>query len=118
MKAVMSPEAREEMVLWARSGICAVCEDPECGPVLGHHSLHQQWIRDVCRTRKIDPVPYLEDRRGWLRVGDLCHTRHHRALPRIARSVLREHCPDVFVMAAELNLTSRLERTYPELVAA
>jgi hypothetical protein len=32
--------------------------------------------------------------------------------------VLLEHCPGVFAMAAELNLTSRLERTYPELVTA
>ncbi len=114
----MSPDACERMVLWARDQICAACGRDDCRPVLGHHVIEQQHLRDVAKTRCIDPVPLLEDERNWLAVGDLCHTRHHRALPRIPRSVLREYCPDVFAMAAELNLTSRLERTYPELVAA
>lgn len=117
-KVTMSVEAREEMFLWARSGICVVCGDPECRPVEGHHVLYQQWLCGVAGTRGLDARALLEDRRGWLRVGQRCHRRHHGAYLRIPRAVLAEHCPEVFDMAAELNLTSRLERTYPELVVA
>jgi hypothetical protein len=117
-KPVMRPEVCAAMVAWARAGECAVCRRADCQPVLGHHVLHQQWIVSRARTLGWDPVPLLEDRRGWLRVGDPCHQRHHNAKPRIARAVLVEHCPDVFAFAAELGLSLRIEQTYPDVARA
>lgn len=112
----MSPEARERMVLWARGQICAVCNDADCQLVLGHHVLYQQWLRDAARTQGINPVPLLEDDRGWLAVGDSCHQRHHSAMKRITRDVLERHCPHVFEFANELGLGWRLDRFYPAAV--
>ena len=117
-KPTMRPEVGEEMARRARQSTCAACGHLECRPVVGHHVLYQQWLISAARTLRIDPVPLLEDERGWLNVGDRCHSRHHDAFIRISRDALREHCPFVFEFAAELNLTGRLERTYPKLVVA
>jgi hypothetical protein len=109
---------REAAWSWGREDkppVCEVCGE-WCGPIEGHHVLNQQFLRAVATERGLDYEAIRWDKRNRLWVGEMCHKRHHHRTQPIARSVLAVHCPDVFAFAAELGLTSRLERTYPGLV--
>lgn len=101
-----------------RAMSCAVCgaEEGECGPIVGHHIIEQQYLEKKAAELGIDFLEIRWDLRNRLNTGVACHQAHHSASRRIKRSVLVKHAPGVFDFAEQYGLTSRLDRTYPEVV--
>lgn len=129
MSSVVSQAERQAAEYFGRLALeashCAVCRRPKVTrmrtslgatvtqlvPFHVHHCLSQQHIREACRKLGLPERIWLWDRRNALVVCDLCHTRHHRALPRISRRLLRA---ETWAFARELGQDHKLEREYPD----
>lgn len=104
---------RASWAIHARGKCCAVCGNPACQPVAGHHLIRVQTLRKEATLRGFDFEVVRWDLRNQLPTGEVCHASHHNASRRIPRAVLEAHAPQVFEFARELDLEWVLDREYP-----
>lgn len=99
---------------WARRSPCAMCGSRE--DLSGHHVLEKQWLKARYRSAGYELARRIEvlwDTRNCLTLCWICHDRHHSHAARVPRKIVLEHCPGIVAFAAQHDLVTRFDRTYP-----